>query len=420
MPWGAYFCFVSWLSVEQLEPGDTTTHTFTIIPWIFCQTKWFVFRGETYEYVPTPSGPVLPEDYPFYEPWGATLTDNYPWLPFTIPDIPTWTLEDGILTLTNPGFADCGIAYGPPWQSLPLLDAQDQPLRINTDNPDCSINSSSTQIHHELILRSATEVMSIYLAIGLGAEWDYYKPEHHTIIKGRDCGIYWIGTGHHDLNLYDLFVKFRKLFNKSTDPTGWCLNDIVYVMSLGEEHRTDYLKSNFLGFYHPLPDSLIPVLSPSVSCIFKYHHPGTEPFCNLGFEDYPFAQGVPPCWFPQSYGEGSAGYFRDEVNVQKGIYACKVNAVGMDFIARLAQWAWNTPYLNKTVKFTFNWFGGGRGHVGIAGYSSYFNFGPGWHSWSKTITFGSINTLLYMRMGTGGAGSSFTQLTWDNIKIEIL
>jgi len=45
VPWGAYFCFVGWLSVEQTEPGDTLIHTFDIIPWAYCQTNWFAFRG---------------------------------------------------------------------------------------------------------------------------------------------------------------------------------------------------------------------------------------------------------------------------------------------------------------------------------------------------------------------------------------
>ncbi len=45
LPWGVYYCFVAWLSVEQTEPGDTLTHTFEIPDWSYCQTKWFAFRG---------------------------------------------------------------------------------------------------------------------------------------------------------------------------------------------------------------------------------------------------------------------------------------------------------------------------------------------------------------------------------------
>ncbi|MBA7590331.1 hypothetical protein ES708_32446 [subsurface metagenome] len=45
LPWGVYYCFVAWQSVEQTEPGDTLTHTFEIPDWSYCQTKWFAFRG---------------------------------------------------------------------------------------------------------------------------------------------------------------------------------------------------------------------------------------------------------------------------------------------------------------------------------------------------------------------------------------
>jgi len=45
LPWGAYWCFVAWNKVEQLEPGDTLTHTFKIHDWLYCQTKWLCFRG---------------------------------------------------------------------------------------------------------------------------------------------------------------------------------------------------------------------------------------------------------------------------------------------------------------------------------------------------------------------------------------
>lgn len=45
VPWGVYFCFVSWHPIEQIEPGDTLVHTFNFTPWDPCQTRWFTFRG---------------------------------------------------------------------------------------------------------------------------------------------------------------------------------------------------------------------------------------------------------------------------------------------------------------------------------------------------------------------------------------
>ncbi|MBA7590752.1 hypothetical protein ES708_32889 [subsurface metagenome] len=45
LPWGAYYCFVAWQTIEQIEAGDTLIHTFEIPEWTYCQTKWFAFRG---------------------------------------------------------------------------------------------------------------------------------------------------------------------------------------------------------------------------------------------------------------------------------------------------------------------------------------------------------------------------------------
>lgn len=38
-------CFVAFTDLEQNEPGDTHTHTFTVEPWPVCETRWFYFWG---------------------------------------------------------------------------------------------------------------------------------------------------------------------------------------------------------------------------------------------------------------------------------------------------------------------------------------------------------------------------------------
>ncbi len=45
LPWGVYFCFTAYLTLEQQEDGDTTIHTFTIEDWQYCQTFNFIFTG---------------------------------------------------------------------------------------------------------------------------------------------------------------------------------------------------------------------------------------------------------------------------------------------------------------------------------------------------------------------------------------
>ncbi|GAI70268.1 unnamed protein product, partial [marine sediment metagenome] len=49
------YCFVAWCELEQTEPGDTLTHTFTL---------------------PTSSAYIPPDTntWLFFEPWGTHLT----------------------------------------------------------------------------------------------------------------------------------------------------------------------------------------------------------------------------------------------------------------------------------------------------------------------------------------------------------
>ncbi|MBA7682657.1 hypothetical protein ES703_91009 [subsurface metagenome] len=44
MAWeDARFCFVAYQDLEQNEPGDTFTHTFTWLGWLHCETRYFYF-----------------------------------------------------------------------------------------------------------------------------------------------------------------------------------------------------------------------------------------------------------------------------------------------------------------------------------------------------------------------------------------
>ncbi len=60
LPWGVYFCFVSWTAVEQQEEGDTLYHLFNVSPWMVLTTKWFAFRG-------TINGELSPSVSPIFE-----------------------------------------------------------------------------------------------------------------------------------------------------------------------------------------------------------------------------------------------------------------------------------------------------------------------------------------------------------------
>ncbi|MBA7562263.1 hypothetical protein ES708_03913 [subsurface metagenome] len=86
VPWGAYFCFVAWNSVEQQEAGDTLTHTFEVPDWSYRQVKWFTFRGTVAE-VLSPSVTALlkhhhsgvppPQKFEFYDHPRPTYSNIY-------------------------------------------------------------------------------------------------------------------------------------------------------------------------------------------------------------------------------------------------------------------------------------------------------------------------------------------------------
>ncbi len=73
-PIGTYIdqCFVVYTDLEQNEPGDTYTHTFTADNWLYCQTRWFYFWG-TIDSVLSPSASCIFSHH----------SDIYPFMDFT-------------------------------------------------------------------------------------------------------------------------------------------------------------------------------------------------------------------------------------------------------------------------------------------------------------------------------------------------
>ena len=74
VPWGAYYCFVAWKPVEQVEPGDTLYHTFHLPAWFECQTRWFCFKGNVGAQLSPSASPIFRHHHP-----GATsnLFEHY-------------------------------------------------------------------------------------------------------------------------------------------------------------------------------------------------------------------------------------------------------------------------------------------------------------------------------------------------------
>lgn len=72
MNYDARFCFVVFEDLEQNEPGDTLTHTFTWTGWEYCQTRYFYFWS-TAAGIPLVSTSCIFQKHSTYVPIEQTL-----------------------------------------------------------------------------------------------------------------------------------------------------------------------------------------------------------------------------------------------------------------------------------------------------------------------------------------------------------
>jgi len=112
VPWGVYFCMVSWHAFEQEEAGDTLTHTFVIPEWYQYQRKWFTFRGTVGGVISPSVGPIIEHRHP-----GQDIILNPTYVEWPFPDpLPThwlsatggpgpWTLSKDTSIYTRDGIS---------------------------------------------------------------------------------------------------------------------------------------------------------------------------------------------------------------------------------------------------------------------------------------------------------------------------
>lgn len=189
--------------------------------------------------------PAPPPKFIWLEPWGDTLSQYNHWIPFGSPQEPSISLADSIITITNAGDEDCGIKHSLPVGRLPLVNSEGKPLVLRGDTIEATAESTSSQLHYELVLRKNGEFMSLYLPLALGAVFDY---ERWGYFNGRPYGWSYIGTGAKIINLAQIFKYFRGLLGLSTDPTDWELITLAFALGTMSPSTTDYLKNDYLGF----------------------------------------------------------------------------------------------------------------------------------------------------------------------------
>ncbi len=169
------------------------------------------------------------------------------------------------------------------------------------------------------------------------------------------------------------------------------------------------------------------VLSPSTSCIFKYHNPGQPYFCNLGFEFYPITPGVPPCWFDASSNPDPTKFVRDTTYVKEGLYSCKLIGVAWPVSTILRQDRLAGAYAGRTWKFTFNFKAWAPGywniHVEVTGpggwhWSRAGETPPDWYSLSFTRALHPQAEEIHIWLRTWHAAGGSCSISWDAFSIE--
>lgn len=82
MPEEYYFCFTSYTDYEQIEPGDTLTHSFVIPDWPFCVTKYFYFYGwQNYVWSKSTSCWFKYHNILTMPPYYLLFTETWDWTP---------------------------------------------------------------------------------------------------------------------------------------------------------------------------------------------------------------------------------------------------------------------------------------------------------------------------------------------------
>lgn len=120
VPWDAYWCYTSWSLIEQDEAVDTTTHTFTWLGWVNCQTKYFRFHG-TIGLINSPSdSPIFSKHYLYVAPeyvqvgditlLGTSAFGSYSWVSFLHPAENDGVIHKITLRATQTPIADPRVA----------------------------------------------------------------------------------------------------------------------------------------------------------------------------------------------------------------------------------------------------------------------------------------------------------------------
>lgn len=274
VPWATYFCFVAWKEVEQNEPGDTLYHSFTFSEWPTCtivRTEWDLTLG----------------NYPpYWEPWGATLTENHPWEQAFLPDLVQYSLTDGVLHLFNPDTPKAGIRCTIHHGDMPLVSPSGAPLCFNAYTPSHTIDKPTNWIAYHLLATFELEQLHLEFVIDHGNAWPRIPGYRFT---GDNTAIYGYYDNPGPVNVVDFWKWGRQQLGKSVDPAGWDIFLTYEILERDPPPTNIDLYNDYFNLFYPTKKTTIAhgneryftfrgvvdeIQSPSVGPIFSLCHPG--------------------------------------------------------------------------------------------------------------------------------------------------
>lgn len=227
MMYDARFCFVDFCDVEQEEEGDTFTHTF---------------------YVPStePPGEPPPSEWPFYEPWGTYLTENYPWEEHGFLGGSNTSLAAGKMTLYNDTQGGINIATPTPSPKPVLGSGTGIDLYLSYSSPAVDYDPTYGFLTYILVTKNDNlpgDVFDIEPIVARGSHWGPWG--ENEMVFGITYA-FDMGQGPGVINFTDRWKRGRQLAGKSTDPTGWYIDEIFITneqlySAVIQSHTSDYL-----------------------------------------------------------------------------------------------------------------------------------------------------------------------------------
>jgi len=287
LPWGAYWCFSGWKTIEQLEPGDTLDHTFYFPEWPKCSL------------IGSPWTDDFAEDLAkLYEPWGSHLHEYNLWFIIADPEAPVITFPDENLHMDFFGCHHAGVQWIETDGYLPLEGPDKAPCYFYGDTLELISPGHWSSIVYGFFCKGNGEDMLLYLTLTKKEFSIFPNDSGFFIERGIHVGYQHIETGPVKFNLLDLWKATRTHFGLDTNYENWYISQYEIACRDPVPALPSSIKNAVFALYYPPPKppvlrwftfrgTIQDELSPSVTALMSHCHPGATPLQKFEFYDHP-------------------------------------------------------------------------------------------------------------------------------------